>query len=304
MSLTLDQLTALDAIDRLGSFSAAAKALFRTTSAISYSIRNLEEALGVEIFDRSGHRAILTRAGELILDEARRVLSQTRRLEQLSLELQEGYEPLISIIIDGILPMPPIMWALREFSGKGLSTKVRIGTEYLNGVQSRFTRDDADIMLALDYEGAAELSAMPLPPVYTYLVVHRDHPLAETNASINREILANHVELIVSDSANIPRGATHRLFLGSPHQFEVSDFHSKREALLSNVGFGWLPAHLTSPYLDTGELVQVRFEEGSRHIFEPHMVHRRDPPVGPAARLFMDLLLQAVIETSWESVEE
>ena len=57
MNYTLDQLLALEAVHRLGSFAAAAKSLYRATSAISYSIKSLEEALEVELFDRSGHRA-------------------------------------------------------------------------------------------------------------------------------------------------------------------------------------------------------------------------------------------------------
>ena len=73
MNYTLDQLLALEAVHRLGSFSAAATSLCRATSAISYSIKSLEEALKVDLFDRSGHRAQLTPEGELILLEARRV---------------------------------------------------------------------------------------------------------------------------------------------------------------------------------------------------------------------------------------
>ena len=57
MPSTLDQLAALDAIERTGSFAGAAATLHRTTSAMSYAIRALEEALGLTLFDRRGHRA-------------------------------------------------------------------------------------------------------------------------------------------------------------------------------------------------------------------------------------------------------
>ena len=60
MNYTLDQLLALEAIHRLGSFASAAESLYRATSAISYSIKSLEDALNVTLFDRSGHRAVLT----------------------------------------------------------------------------------------------------------------------------------------------------------------------------------------------------------------------------------------------------
>lgn len=64
----------------LGSFGAAAKALHATQSTISSRIRELEEVWGVELFDRSHHRAILTPQGERILPWARQILSLESRI--------------------------------------------------------------------------------------------------------------------------------------------------------------------------------------------------------------------------------
>jgi DNA-binding transcriptional LysR family regulator len=57
MRLSLETLQVIDAIDRKGSFAAAAAELHRVPSAITYSVRQLEEGLGIAIFDRAGHRA-------------------------------------------------------------------------------------------------------------------------------------------------------------------------------------------------------------------------------------------------------
>jgi len=292
MNYTLDQLLALEAIHRLGSFAAAAKSLHRATSAVSYSIKSLEDALEVTLFDRSGHRAVLTPEGTLILAEAGRVIQQARRLEQVGRELQSGAEPLLQIVLDGILPMTPLMRAMHGFTERKLPTQVRLMVEYLNGVTDRFEETHADIMMVLDYEGDQELSATALPHVEMYLVAHKDHPLNQGEKTLTRDDLADHVELIVADSAKKPRGATHRLFLGSPHVFQLSDFHSKTQALLGGVGYGWLAGHLADEHIQSGELVRIPFEEGSVHTFEPHLVHRKDPPIGPSGRLFMELFLE------------
>ncbi|MGZ5048931.1 MAG: LysR family transcriptional regulator, partial [Usitatibacter sp.] len=74
MALTLESLQVLDAIDRRGSFAGAAEDLHRVPSAITYSVRQLEDGLGIELFDRSGHRAVLTDAGRELLAEGRRLL--------------------------------------------------------------------------------------------------------------------------------------------------------------------------------------------------------------------------------------
>jgi DNA-binding transcriptional LysR family regulator len=66
LRLTLDALQVLDAIARCGTFAAAAGELHRTTSTLSYTVKKLEDDLGVQLFDRSGYRATLTNAGHLL----------------------------------------------------------------------------------------------------------------------------------------------------------------------------------------------------------------------------------------------
>ncbi len=290
MNVTLDQLTALEAIDRLGSFAAAAREMGRATSAVSYQIRSLEDALGFGLFDRTGHRAHLTPKGLRILDEARRVLRQAQRLEEVGREIDAGYEPLLQVVLDGLLPLPPIMESLRALSAERLPTRVRLMVEYLGGVPERFEDKRADLMLVLDHEASDALQAVALAPVETHLLVHRDHPLILEGGTVARGDLSEHVELVVADSSRRKDSSPHRLFLGSPQVFELSDFHSKTEAILGGVGYGWLPSHLAAPHMASGELVELPFVEGSKYTFHPQLVHRSSATIGPACRRLMALL--------------
>ncbi|GAL18310.1 transcriptional regulator LysR family [Vibrio maritimus] len=65
VSITLEALTILDAIERRGSFAAAAGEFDRATSSLSYQMQKLEQDLDIMIFDRSGHKATLLRRGNL-----------------------------------------------------------------------------------------------------------------------------------------------------------------------------------------------------------------------------------------------
>ena len=192
MNVTLDQLTALEAIDRLGSFAAAAREMGRATSAVSYQIRSLEDALGFGLFDRTGHRAQLTPKGLRILDEARRVLRQAQRLEEVGREIDAGYEPLLQVVLDGLLPLPPIMESLRALSAERLPTRVRLMVEYLGGVPERFEDKRADLML-VHHEASDALQAVALAPVETHLLVHRNHPLILEGGTVARGDLSEHV---------------------------------------------------------------------------------------------------------------
>ena len=91
MRLTLDALLVLDAIDRAGSFAAGAEQLFRVPSAVSYTIHKLEQDLGVTIFDRSGHRAKLTRVGEQLLRDGRELLRLAEEVERKVKQVDAGW---------------------------------------------------------------------------------------------------------------------------------------------------------------------------------------------------------------------
>lgn len=69
MKISLEALQILDAIDRRGSFAAAAKVLFKVPSTISYTVSKLEDDLGVQLFERLGPKATPTQAGRELLRE-------------------------------------------------------------------------------------------------------------------------------------------------------------------------------------------------------------------------------------------
>src|SRR6266516_5440895 len=89
MSLPLDsrQLRAFVTLARTGSFTLAAKELFLSQSAVSHSMRALEEEVGCRLLDRVGKKVLLTQAGETLLHHAEKILQEmsTARgaLEQL-----------------------------------------------------------------------------------------------------------------------------------------------------------------------------------------------------------------------------
>ena len=69
--ITLDALEVLDAIDRKGSFAAAANELYRVPSAVSYTIQKLEQDLAVTLFRKEGRKSVLTEAGKVLLEQGR-----------------------------------------------------------------------------------------------------------------------------------------------------------------------------------------------------------------------------------------
>jgi DNA-binding transcriptional LysR family regulator len=288
---TLDQLRVLDAIARTGSFAAAAATLHRVPSAVSHAVKALEDALGLALFDRSGHRATLTPAGERLLEAAREELARADRFEATARALHEGWEPELRVVLDAALPLEPLIHALRALEAERVPTRVRVDVECQDGVRARFDEDDADIMLALEMDlGREGLALTPLPPLTMRLLCAPGHGLAAA-PEVTRDDLRRFTEVVVRDTsprlARTPRPA----FLGTPSVIYLSDFHGKRLALLQGVGFGWIPEHLVRDDLAAGALVEVPLAEGNRWTYQPHVAVRAARPPGRAGQRLLTALL-------------
>src|SRR6187549_600857 len=115
MRISIDALLALDAIDRKGSFAAAAHELHRVPSALTYTVQKLEEDLDVLLFDRRGHRAKLTTAGRELLTEGRHILRAAGALEAHVKRVATGWEADLRIAYDDVIPARAIFSLAHEF---------------------------------------------------------------------------------------------------------------------------------------------------------------------------------------------
>ncbi len=127
--MDLRQLEIFAKVAELGSFSRAAEALFLTQPTVSEHIRTLEEELGVRLLDRLGRGAAVTRAGQLLLSHATRMLALQREAAQaidnfkgrMSGELLVG-----ASTIPGEYVLPPIIGRFKD-KFPDISTTLLIG---------------------------------------------------------------------------------------------------------------------------------------------------------------------------------
>jgi DNA-binding transcriptional LysR family regulator len=225
----------------------------------------------------------------MVLEEGRVLLARARRVETLAARFHEDWEPRIEAVIDGILPMDPILHALKSLIVSAVPTSIQIKVEFLGGVQDRFERDRADLMLVKDYARSDALIEHALPAVDVVLVAAEGHPLVSGSGPLSLADLQRHVELTVHDSSESKRLTDVRLF-GGPRVFYLSDFSTKKQAVSMGLGFGWMPLYLIEAELARGWLREVPYESGSRYRFTPMLVHPRDRPLGRAGRLLLELL--------------
>lgn len=278
VAVTLEQARALDALDRAGTFAGAAQELRRGHTSVLYLIRTLEDALGFAVLDRSGYRTKLTPRGRRVLEGCRALLAAEAALAATVSELRAGWEPTVTVVFDGIVPIDPLLRAVGRLVTEKVPTRIDVRAEFLAGVEEAFVRDAADVMIAVLPPRGTDLTAVELPPLRASLVARADHPLARGRHDVRA--LRSHLLLTV-------RGSDPRLHLPTAgiearSTVILNDFASKRAAILAGIGYGWLPDTMIAPELAKGRLVRVRWTRASTHAFHPRLYHRGQP--GPAAR--------------------
>lgn len=276
--ITLDQARALDALARCGTFTAAAAELRRGHTAVLYAIKTLEDALGFPVLDRSGYRTTLSPRGRRILEGCRAMLAGDAELAATIADLRQGWEPTITVVFDGIVPIEPLLRAVGRLASERVTTKIDVRAEFLAGVEDAFTRLSADLMIAVLPPRTAQLVPVELPPLPASLVAHEAHPLARGRHDVRE--LRRHLLLTVHGSD--PRLDLPTSSIEAHSTVHLNDFASKRAAILAGIGFGWLPDAMIARDLARNRLRRIRWTRASRHIFQPRMYHREHP--GPAAR--------------------
>jgi DNA-binding transcriptional LysR family regulator len=290
MKLSLEVLTVLDAIDRRGSYAAAAEELHRVSSALSYQVLKLESDLGVQVFDRSGHRAVLTPTGRLLLEEGRQLLRAAQSLEERARRIDRGWEPVLRIALDATLPFALLLPEAQAFTAAHADTELRFGREVLGGCWDALVTRRADLAVGAVGEPPAGvgLSVRPLGELEVAFCVAPGHPLADAPEPLAWEQIQPHRVVSMADSSHRLPARSLNVAAGQP-ALSVPDLQAKLAAQLAGLGCGHLPLCLAQPHLNAGRLVAKRLAEAR----PPQRFHLawRTADTGPALRWWVERLL-------------
>jgi len=266
MGLTLESLEVLDAIERRGSFAAAARELDRVPSAITYTVRRLEDALDVLLFDRRRKRATLTAAGRELLDQGRHLLADAAALEQRVQRISTGWEAELGIAIDSIVPMP-FIWPLcarfyAECRDRHLAhTRLRLSEEVLGGAWDAVADGRADLVIGAsgDAPPGGGLRTRLLADIPLVFAVAPAHPLASHPAPLRDAEVIRHRGVVAADtSRRLPQRSAGTL--SGQETLTVADLGAKLDAQIAGLGCGWLPLPIAAPHVASGKLVVKAME--------------------------------------------
>lgn len=255
-------LDVVDAVARTGSFSAAAQELHRVPSAVSYTVRQLEQWLAVPLFERRHRDVELTLAGTLFIQEARGVIKKMLDTRRQCQQVANGWRGQLKIAVDIIVKPQRCRQLVLDFYRHFPDVELLVQPEVFNGVWDALVDGRADMAI-----GATR--AVPVGGGFAFrdmgdmrwlCVASPQHPLAGLDGLLNDDQLRPFPSLCLEDtSRNLPKRVTWTL--DNQRRLVVPDWASAVDCLCAGLCVGMMPAHQVLPLVQRGELVALQLQQ-------------------------------------------
>ncbi len=280
---TLDQLRVLIAVAETGNFSAAARKLNRAQSVVSYTIANLEQQLGLDLFARGHRTPELTEAGRALLADAQRVCHTVDDLRARAAGLIAGLEAEVGLAVDVMFPTARLVAALQAFAAHYPTVSLRLLVEALGAVV-QLVQDRSCVL------GISGPIGMRADHLERQLILNVDlipvaapcHPLAHLPPPLPVAAFQDHTQLVLTDRSQLTEGRDFGVV--SLRTWRLGDMSAKHELLRAGLGWGHMPEHMVREDVQNGRLVRLRPTEAPAQRFPLMLIHRADTPPRTAAR--------------------
>jgi LysR family transcriptional regulator, transcriptional activator of the allD operon len=245
-------------VAQLRSFSAAADMLHKTTSAISYRIKTLEDSMGTALFQRTTRSVTLTPSGEILLEKASQIFEWLQTLPEELKQVSDGVEPHFTLVVNNLLyDASAIATLLAHLHERFPYVVLKVRRAVYMGVWDELLHNGGQ--MAIGAPGFHTINddfvTEPLGVINWVFVVAPGHPLAATPGPLGHEVLRRFPAVNVEDtSQRLMKRTAWRL----PGQQEllVPDMHAKVACHLRGLGVGFLPAASARELLRLHHLVE------------------------------------------------
>jgi DNA-binding transcriptional LysR family regulator len=280
-SMEIHQVECFLAVIETGSFRAASEKLNKAQSAVSTAIKNLEEELGILLFDRSQYRPTLTAQGENIWPQLVSFQQQISTIQKQAYFMKQGFEPKITLAVSALWPEKNLSDFVQKFTDQFPFTELIIKQEVLSADEI-LRSEEADIAISKIFDESDLFEKRDIGFVDMVAVASRSHPLFKIKKQLSPQKLIEYRQIILKNtSQESKRNAG--IEPGQP-QIGVYSLSLKKQLILCGVGWGNLPSHM------------IEKELQSKHLFILKQPHDRIPAqlawlkkknLGPCARFII-----------------
>lgn len=291
MNLTLRQLSVFQAVARHLSYTQAAQALHLSQPAVSMQVKQLEENLGLPLFEQLGKKIYLTDAG-------REFFNYSQEISRLLDEAEEVIETLKGIR-RGKLAVSVASTAnyfatrlLADFYRQHDGITISLDVTNRRGLLDQLTNNETDLVIMGRPPEELDLITEPFMDNPLVVIAPSDHPLAREK-DIPMEALQQET-FVVRESGSGTRIAMERFFseqgVHLTTGMEMTSNEAIKQAVEAGLGLGIVSIHTLTLELETGRLAILDAHSFPilRHWY---IVHRQGKRLSPAAQAFRQYVL-------------
>lgn len=290
--ISLDQWLAFKTVIDTGSYAAAAEALNKSQSSVSYAIGRLNDQLPEPVLGLQGRKAELTEAGRVLYRHAESLINQAAQTESVARSLAQGFESEVTLALDVLIEISNLICAFEAFSKAFPFTRIRVLETSLSGTTEALLEKQADLVIT----GSVPTGFLgtPLLPVHMIPVAVPSHPLAQEQGPVSEMQLRAHRQVVMRDTGS--RREQDVGWLGAEQRWTVSHFASSIKLLKSGLVFAFMPQNWVQQELEQGELVQIRLEPGLVRLVQTYLLFADRDVAGPATRELAQLIIDQLAQ--------
>jgi DNA-binding transcriptional LysR family regulator len=306
--VNLRQLELFVAVVEAGSFSRGAEAASLTQSTVSQHIAALESEVELQLLDRTGQGVVMTHAGELFLQHARKVLAQCvtlrqamsgfRGLQQVSLTVGASNIP-ANYLIPAILPR-----LSAENPGIELTMHTGDSREMLNSLLA----DNVEVAVIGNRSDERGVDYLPLTSDLLVLVVSSKHPWSRRQEITLHDLAKS--PLIVRERGSGSNQALQQALRHAGFDLEqlqvavrLGSNEAVRQTVLSGFGAAFISEISIRQELKRGDLIKVPVV-GFTVKRQFWLATRKQRTVSPAAQVFSRLVQESFTITETSTAED
>ncbi|HEX8144416.1 MAG TPA: LysR substrate-binding domain-containing protein [Pyrinomonadaceae bacterium] len=291
--MELTQLEFFLAVVQEGSFSKAAERVYRTQPAVSIAVRRLEEEVGAPLFERSQKTPVLTEAGELIYDYAKRILALRDQARNVVTELRSLERGRVRIGANESTSLYLLPHLILDYREQHPNVKVEIYRHVSERLPLEVLDRNVDFALLAFEPVDRDLESFPILRDELVLIMQPEHPLAKHDSVTveelgNEPFLAHNVKT-TSRFKVVEVFAQHHTPLNIT--LELATVETIKRFVQLKIGLAFVPRMCVQEELERGTLATIPVK-GLTYHRTIWVTHRRQMTFSHAAAAFLKVLRQ------------
>lgn len=267
-------------------FTRAANDLHVSQSALTVQIQQLEESLGIQLFNRSKRGVTLTAAGRDVYGPMQRLFNDAQAIVDHTRELSSASTGFVGIAALPTVCAGPLATVVRSFVEVHPGIRIQISDVVAERVREAVLKRQVDLGIGTRHGRDADLRATPLFQDRLVVFVPAGHPLARKNSITLREATPFDLILPTRDSSvrETVEAIAHRERLAVQTMYETNFMPTALAFVRAGLGIAILPESAAGSEAQGFARIPINNRHSSRQI---ELLQRRDMTLSPAAESFV-----------------